>query len=237
MTISRPDVGLAIPYWGHELHRELSRNFIKQTMSELYPWAIFYDAEVPEDKRTRGGARNYFMDLALEDCLDVMVVCDADTYCTADGLQKAIEFCDEFGGLHLPFDRFRALNQRSTADVLSGRVSKFAKDDELELEMACLGSFGGVIAMSPQDWNAAGRMPELEGWGFEDVIFAVQARTLLPRDNEWHPGTITHMYHPTECNVGSESYNANISVCREYEAADRDPEAIRSLLSTRNNSV
>lgn len=234
MTLSRPDVGLAIPYWGHEIHREFSHNFVRETMNNLYPFSVFYDAEVPEDKRTRGAARNYFMDLALDDCLDVMVICDADTYCQSDALLEAIEFCDMFGGLNYPFNRFRALNQSTTAAVLGGRIGKYAPDVDMGLEMACAGSLGGVMVMQPQQWRDAGWMPELHGWGFEDVIFAVQARTLLPQENTWHNGTITHMYHPTECHVGSESYNENISVCKQYEAADRNPEAIRELLSTRN---
>jgi hypothetical protein len=49
-------------------------------------------------------------------------------------------------------------------------------------------------------------------------------------DAVWHPGGITHLWHPSEVSIGSESYCRNLAICQKFEAVDRDPDAVKALM-------
>lgn len=213
-------VALGIPYWGDDPVRESNFDFVLDYVSGLYPFDFVYHAA---GKETRGSARNRVVEIATG--YDVVVLCDADTFPEKETLTEAIEAAYTVGGLHFAFDRFRGLNQDGTRALKMGMTGW-----EGLLDMECLGSMGGVIVMRPDQWWEAGGSPEMTGWGFEDVMFAVQARTLL-RGNAWHPGFIYHLYHGSECRVGSPSYVRNIEVCKTVEALDGDAEGIRRFIT------
>lgn len=219
-------VGLGIPFWGNDPLRLKNHEWVVSYMLHAYPFDKMIG--MTEGCTTRGGARNRLMD-QLADC-DVVVLCDADTVPEVSGLKAAIMAAYVHGGLQFAYDRFRALNGRGTDLLMAGNPTAAYE----HLASVAEGGLGGVMAIRPDQWWKAGGSPELEGWGFEDVIFAVQARTLLTTDNAWSPGWITHLWHPTECSVGSEQYNKNIAVCKKYEAASWDKPAIKELLRERN---
>lgn len=223
-------VVLTIPYWGSDPLREKNFEWVYQHVSGMYGWhnigAGTFDCPLP----TRGGVRNTAVRWAEIQGADVVVLCDADTFPERIALRKAIEAA-AVGGLQFAYNRYRALNQRGTDLLMGGNPIEACA----QLESQAEGGLGGVMAIRPDEWWKAGGSPELEGWGFEDVIFAVQARTLLSTDCAWTDGWITHLYHPTECSVGSEDYNRNIAVCKRYEAADGNPEEIRKLILERNS--
>lgn len=213
-------VALGFPYWGDDPVRESNFLHVLDRVSGLYPFDFVYNIG---GNWTRGSARNRIVDVAKD--YDVVVICDADTFPEPEPLRVAIEAAYSLGGLHFPFNQFRGLNHDGTVALKTGLTGW----DRL-LDMECLGSMGGVIVIRPDQWWEAGGSPEMDGWGFEDVMFAVQARTLL-RVNTWHPGWITHLWHGTECVVGSEAYLRNIKVCKEVEALDGDESGIRRYIA------
>lgn len=225
-------VALGIPYWGDEYYRSRNYDWLLPYMKALYPWdtVITGDLDYKGVSRNRGAYRNAIMEEAHDIGMDVVVLCDADTFPEREALFVAIETTFYQGGLNFAYDRFRALNEAGTNMLLKGHTLEAATQ---HLESECMGSLGGVMVIRPDNWFAAGCSPELDGWGFEDVIFAVQARTLLPADNRWHTGWITHLYHPSEVDMTSESYKRNIAVCKQYEAANGNPYEIRKLLRER----
>lgn len=224
-------VVLTIPYWGTDPLRKKNFEWVYQHVSGMYGWhTIGTGPFVSEPPATRGGARNAAVAWAEHQGADVVVLCDADTVPEPSTLDRAIMAAYVHGGLQFAYDRFRALNGRGTDLLMAGNPTAAYE----HLASVAEGGLGGVMAIRPDQWWKAGGSPELEGWGFEDVIFAVQARTLLSTDNAWHPGWITHLWHPTECSVGSEQYNKNIAVCKKYEAASWDKPAIKELLRERN---
>lgn len=216
-------VALGIPYWGDDPVRQSNYEFVKDYVLGLYPWDVLINNGPGE--HTRGGARNSIAASADAQEVDVVVLCDADTFPEKEGLDRAIEAAYTLGGLHFAFQRFRGLSPIGTG-MLKNNITGW----EQQLEMECLGSMGGCIVIRPDEWWAAGGSPEMDGWGFEDVMFAVQARTLL-RGNTWHPGWITHLWHGSECRVGSPSYVRNIEICKKVEALDGDPAGIRRFIT------
>lgn len=220
-------VALAIPFWGHDEHRQRNYEYVLTTVGPMYPWDVIFVGANPGSPN-RGAARNHLVKMAED--FDVVVLCDADTLPEEETLAAAITAAGG-GGLHFAFNRFRALHPAGTSILLDGHDMRQATP---WLDSECLGSLGGVMCIRPDEWWKAGGSPEMEGWGFEDVIFAVQARTLLDQDNRWHPGWITHLWHPSEVAIGSPQYNQNLALCKEYEAASGDVVGIRRLLDRRS---
>jgi hypothetical protein len=210
--------------------RERNFEWVYQHVSGMYPWSNIGSGVFGVGNPTRGGVRNAAVEWAENQGADVVVLCDSDLLPTEWALSAAITAAYEHGGLQFAYNQYRALNQVGTALLMDG-------DPTLGycfLESEAQGGLGGVMAIRPDQWWEAGGSPELEGWGFEDVIFAVQARTLLATDCAWHTGWLTHLYHPTECRVGSDQYNKNIAICKMYEAADGNKEEITKLIRGRS---
>lgn len=208
-------VGVGFPFWGDDPLRNHNYQHVYGKLLNLFDFA----AVIPRTPlaTNRGQARNMIVKEALDRQLDVIVLCDADTFPQPMGLHGAIWEAYTDGGLHFAFDYYYALNETGTHLVTRGQ-----NEDALHhLQSSAPGSLGGVMAIRPNQWFEAGGSPEMDGWGFEDVMFAVQARTLI-RPNTWHPGYITHLYHPTECAVGSPDYVRNISECKRVEALDNN---------------
>jgi len=219
-------VHLGIPYFGHnDPNRQRAYEYVARTLSVMYPWSSMSPLQ-KRDVTNRGAARNQIAQEALDAGADVMVICDADSFPTSDGLLTAIGAVQIAGGLHFAFDRYRALTRSATALVYNGRADRALQKG---YESECLGSSGGCVVMRPQQWFDVGGSPEFQGWGFEDIVFAVQAMTFLG-DMVWHTGYLTHMWHPKTWRIGDPDYDRNIAVCKEYEANCWNQEKIRELL-------
>lgn len=197
-------VALGIPFWGDDPVRQRLFERAAAVLKDIYHWE---DIHICYDVPNRGGARNELVRWSAD--ADVIVLCDADTYPEAETLEQAIETAYTDGGLHFAYDQWQLVR------------------DNGSLHASGPGSLGGCMAIRPSDWFAAGGSPELVGWGFEDVMFAVQARTFL-KPNTWHTGMLTCLYHPTECAVGSPQYDINIAECKKVEALDQKPEELRA---------
>lgn len=219
------NVMLGSPFFGDDPIR--LRN-LKETVSAVMGMHDFkwWSTAGYIDRDNRGLARNNIVAHALRLKADVVVICDADCIPEPGGLGAAMYAAYTHGGLHFAFDKFRGLTEQGTTQYRRGLPLLQAGDIDYE----CPGSLGGVMAIRPADWVAAGWSPELEGWGFEDVIFAVQARTLLGRPNTWHPGWVTHQWHPTLWRMGDPDYVRNIGICKQFEAVDQNPDGIEQLI-------
>lgn len=214
-------VALGIPFWGEDPYRLRNMDYIWKKMEDMFSWSSMAHSM---ESTNRGAARNELVAQAVRLESDVVVLCDADTFPEEYALRQAIGAAYEQGGLHFAFNHFQQLTEEGTNEILAGGSTW-----PFKLAAQGPGSLGGCMAIRPADWVAAGGSPELVDWGFEDVIFAVQARTFL-RENTWHPGTITCLWHPNECHVGSESYERNIAVCKEVEAFSGDDIWLREYI-------
>jgi hypothetical protein len=212
-------VGLGFPYWGNDPVRARNWGWVREYVPTLYPFTRVYVAS-GSFPHTRGGARNDLIEMMAQEDMDVAVLCDADTFCDTRALHRAIEGAYTAGGLHFPYNKFRILTREGTEDLLTGLPNW-----DTWLHSSGPGSLGGVVVMSPSDWKRAGGSPEYTGWGFEDVMFAVQARTFL-RENTWYEGWVTCLYHQTECEMGTPEYVRNIGYCQKVEGLDRDAPAL-----------
>lgn len=89
----------------------------------------------------------------------------------------------------------------------------------------------GLLALRREDYEAIGGFNETaQGWGGEDVAFAITADTLLGK-HERIPLPCAHLYHPQRPDRKTdEDGRANLALMARYEKAEGDPEAVTALV-------
>lgn len=212
---------LIFPWRDTNPDRARAKDTVVAAVTGLLPDAEVIFADSGHQPFNRAASRNHGVRQAGD---GVVVVCDADTIPERQPLHEAIAAAED-GMLHLPYITYRALTRLGTrAHLLLGRPLQ-----DCATELVRPGSQGGVLVMQAEAWFEAGGMDErFTGWGFEDAAFYAAAATLLGEPVR-HEGTIYHLWHPTELNMGSATYIANAGLCRLYERAYGDPEAVRAL--------
>lgn len=221
-------VAVVIPWRGGQPEREHHHKIVCEHLRRILPDAHHLDADNDAAQFSRAGSRNHGMRLAEQAGADVVVQCDADTLPDPEPLHAAIQAAHSDGRLHLPYTHYRGLSEKGTSDYLAGSFP-----EECETELAHEWATGGCMAIRPDAWWRAGGMDErFRKWGHEDVAFRLAADTLLASTIR-HPGTITHLWHPLETELGSPQHVANGQLCERYNQAAGDPEAMRALISER----
>lgn len=207
---------VGIPFYGTNPERIRNRNYVAKYLvdnlsSEGFDVVLRHnDPNITE----RGAARNDITKWAYRNKFPVMVMADADCVPEVQPLVQAIAGAADQGGLHFAFHKYRELTREGTKLWVRG-----LKDEAVRtLVYSCEGSYGGTMVMPPADWVRCGGSPHLVGWGFEDIIFSIQARTILEKPTVWYDGWLTHLWHQSNIAIGSDSYKRNIAICRRFEA-------------------
>lgn len=194
----------------------------------MLPDAVHIDVDNRAEPFSRAGSRNHGVRLAEQHAADVVVLCDADTIPQSGPLHDAIAGAHTDGRLHLPYTWFRGLTEKGSRDYLAGRTAR-----ECEVDLQHKWATGGVLAVTPAAWWAAGGMDEqFVAYGFEDTGFRICADAILGPTVK-HPGEIVHLWHPSAVGHGSDNHRRNAERHRLYEAAEGDPDAVRALLAER----
>lgn len=155
-------ISLGMPYWGQDLTRKRNFEFAWERMSKLWNW---WDAEwrVPLEVTTRGGARNHLVRHLASLGADVVVLCDADTFVNQSTMLTAANAAFNYGGLHYPYNAYHYLTNDATETLIAGQYGYL---EDLACDMKGPGSYGGAMAVRPDQWSEAGGSPSLNGWGF-----------------------------------------------------------------------
>lgn len=223
-------VALIIPWRGGQPQREQHHLTVVNHMRALLPDAVHIDADSGHQPFSRAGSRNHGVHQAHQQGADVVVICDADTLVEAEPLKAAIEAATD-GLLHLPYSRYRSLTALGLKRYRTGTPLTACEVDH-DHEWAT----GGVIVMQPQAWWAAGGMDEtFTGWGFEDTSFRIAADALLGPTVK-HPGTIHHLWHPQDWQLGSEQYQRNAARAQQYVDAEGKPDEVRRIVFPQENA-
>lgn len=220
-------VAVVIPWRPGTPERNAHHATVRAHLHDLLPDAIHLDVDSGHEPFSRAGSRNAGVRLVEAAGADVVVICDADTLAEAEPLHAAIAAASD-GVMHLPYTRYRGLSAAGTARHLAGKPADQCPAD-LEHEWAT----GGIIVIQPAAWWAMGGMDErFTGWGFEDAAARICADALLGPSVR-HTGTITHLWHPPETNLGSPQHVANGQLCQRYVDATGDPEALQAIIAER----
>jgi hypothetical protein len=224
-------VAAVIPWRPGSPERNAHHDTVRNHLRDLLPGAIHLDVDSGHDPFSRAGSRNEGVRKAEEVGADVVVICDADTLVEAAPLHAAIEAATD-GRLHLPYTWYRGLSRGGTMAYLA-RVRLADCEAELEHEWAT----GGVLVTRPDAWWKAGGMDErFLAWGFEDAAYRTAADALLGPTVR-HEGTIAHLWHPPESNLGSPEHIANGQLCQRYVDATGDADALLAIVAEHTTTV
>lgn len=219
-------VAVVVPWRGGQPDRERHHETVRAHLRALLPDAVHMDVDSGHRPFSRAGSRNLGVRLAQDAECDIVALCDADTLVEPEPLMAAIEGAHRDGRLHLPYTRFRGLSPQGTRLYLGGTPAH-ACESELETEW----STGGIMAIRPDSWWAMGGMDEtFQGWGMEDTAARVACDALLGPTIR-HEGAIHHLWHPSDIDPSSATYQANLSRMARYVEAEGNPDAVRALVS------
>lgn len=156
----------------------------------------------------------------------VVVLADADILPNPIPLLSAIR-CAQKGGMHLPYNYYRALSKDSTSLYYA---NNYLDVNSLPMAYDSYDSTAGIIVIRKDQWWKAGGMDErITGWGWEDTAFYAAAETMLGPVKR-HKGTINHLWHPFAGEIGSEGYLKNKAIYERYEAA-KTPRQLEEILN------
>lgn len=218
-------VACVIPWRGGQPDRERHHETVRAHLRTLLPDAWHIDADSGHQPFSRAGSRNQGVRLAQDVGADVVVLCDADTLPESEPLQASIDSAHD-GLLHLPYTVFKGFTPNGTRLYLGG-----TPPEACEVELESTWSTGGVMVIEPSAWWRMGGMDErFQSWGMEDTAARVACDAILGPTVR-HEGTIYHLWHPSEIDPTSESYQANLAHMQRYVAAEGDPEAVREIVS------
>lgn len=177
----------------------------------VLPDAVQLPCDSGHEPFNRSASRNEVVRQAEQYNADIVVVSDADTIPTPAGLRAAIDAAID-GGMHYPFDKYLYAG----SDNPPG------------------GNTGGIYVCRPDVWWAFGGMDErFSGWGGEDDAAHAAAECLIGKPVE-HPGYAVSLWHDAACrDLGSPRWRPNSELSMRYNAARRDPKAMRNLIAER----
>ncbi len=161
---------------------------------------------------------------SMHDRNEVVVINDADTLPQLEPLLRAIAAASLSGLVHLPYDEYRWLGARGTAQYAEGLDL-----DDCDYELV-RGACSGIYVTTPETWWSHGGQDErFRGWGFEDAAWYVAHETLLGEAPRRTPGRVYALHHEAQVREGPQ-YDANATLMQDYRDASETAERMRSFV-------
>lgn len=197
-------------------------------------WKVHYnDAQICMGRNfdqpfNRGKARNE----AFKDATgDIIIVADADTLPTVDGVDLAIEeILEGRARWMLPYgpDRYYNLSEERTKSILNSGATTIPEPVTWEHKIT---SWAGCLIMPRAAYEAVGGYDErFVGWGYEDNAFQFALDTI------WGPHAridsfCCHLWHAIEpgTTFDSPTIGANRALFGKYQAAVGRPEDMKEV--------
>lgn len=198
---------------------------IRPILEDYDLWDDIIECDSGHIPYNRSASRNLVVKEAIDRSADVVVVCDADSLPEKEPIEKSIYAASSDGGLWTPFDKVHQFSASFVRNLPYNilRLRPFNTYGP---------SFGGCYVATPPDWVGVGGMDErIQGWGYEDQIFLVAARTFLSGHN-MYPGNLLTFEHPRQHDT--DFRRANSELRDLYNENCGNKEKIRELQAGSN---
>lgn len=225
------NVSVLVPYGGlTDPWRDQARRYTIDRLRRLHAgWEIVEGrSAMPWSK----GAAVH--DAYLQASGDVLVIADADSFVSAEALERCVDQVADTHRWAMPHDLVFRLNEQSTVRVYGGWEPHRPKWPDLA-RPAYSGVIGGGIVVLHRDayQQVGGIDPRYLGWGGEDLSFgwallAVVGLPFRPRAD------LYHLWHPHALGDAAETLRGSVeseALVAEYRAARRDPKLMREVLA------
>lgn len=192
-----PTVSFLFPFADDHSTRSILFNAVAYRYGQFYPDAELCIGTSAQEPFNRSEARNKAFEQSSG---DVLVINDADTFCTRASLDRAIELVasgeEDFV---LPYEVYYNLNEAwTTAFILGGDYTVEPPEDipETCYEHRLLTAESGVLVVSNDAWLQVGGYDErFTGYGWEDNAF-VRTLGITRGPGLKIPGAAYHLHHP-----------------------------------------
>ena len=242
--MAQPSVSLIVPLGdGHNDTRETNWEWLRARWEALRPQWEIIEGRCRADRWCKAEA---VTNAARYATADVWVICDADLWVESwPTLRDAAELARTHGW-SVPCGNVYRLNPTATADIVANDpdqpidwpVQRHNLDTSLRnANPYRLFPGGGIFAVTPDAYDQAGGFdPRFVGWGGEDTSLGAALTTLVGPPARLE-ASVWHLWHPRSkqaAKLGRPS-GANERLNRRYLHAEGDPEAMRQLITEREN--
>lgn len=198
------NVVVCVPYRsrGDDRLWDFTRNWI----NNLYAYPVFV-GDTPEEF-SRAGARNDAAAQAGD--WDVALFHDSDTIAHPEAVRQAVDMAATSMQMVVTADSHMYCDPASTERILASGVPSFARPDSFDEHGIYAKPCSGIVAVNRNLYDAVGGYVELDGWGYEDLVFLQQCG-IFGAGNTWVPGHINlHLWH--QPSTRDERTNSNKAV-------------------------
>lgn len=226
-------VSIIIPYRPLSAARARNFEFVKNYYTKLLPDAELVVADDPDRtlfRFNRGRALNAGVKRSVG---EVLVFADTDYLIEPLTMLNSMRLLEPGVGMVVPYTSVYFLTEDSTHAVCAGLVDPF------NAQLSCIDSFdslatGGFNILTRETFLRVGGFDERHlGWGYEDASFAGTVQTLVG-PIEWAPSKALHLNHEINQNSGTEEREASLALCKRYEQAWGNADAMESLVRERS---
>ena len=234
-------VSIVVPFRPDGAERDRNWAYVRKRYETLYP-----DWEIVEGTCGEPWRKGVAVNAAVKRARgDVLIISDADVLIPAQALRDAVKRLDKAAWV-VPHRMVYRLSEETTQAVLDGRLVANPKPLRGGVIRTRRGASGGGITVTRREgYEAVGGIDErFEGWGGEDICFAMALDTLIGphlRLNE----VMWHLYHeamprrdggPNHQHGGRASEESE-ALAAEYVKASGDPVAMQTLIEEQHKGM
>lgn len=214
-------ISVLFPYRGDDGPRDRLFGYVLNWWKHYFPEAEICVGRNFEHPFNRGAARNEAFDQSNG---EVVIVADADTVPTAQGVRDAIAEVVSTKCWSFPYakDRYYNLTEAATQNVLQLHVGEQPSEPVEGQYDHKITSWAGCLVLPREAWERVeGYDTRFKGWGYEDNAF------YLKLDSLWGPhrrqdSYCCHLWHPVskENSFENPHIGFNKSLFRKYQRGD-----------------
>lgn len=226
--MGEPVVTFAVPRRADGGRRDQLWTFCRQWWTDRFPEWKIREGESPDGPFNRGAAINQ----AAAADWDVLVIIDSDVIADETQVADAVKNTVDTGRATLAYDRYVAVNDQVTNQILEGYDGNWSARPALTMATHI-----SSIVVVPRDlWDDVGGFDErFVGWGYDDLAF-IEACRVLGGGIDRIPGTVYHLHHPhTTERKRNPQLAANGLLAGRYHQAT-EPAQMRALVAERTDN-
>jgi hypothetical protein len=220
------NVSIVVPWRPDNGERDRNWRWLAERWSDVHPDWELIEGFAPDGSWSKGAA---VADGVERSSGDVLVVADADSWCSAEIIVRAATLATTAPWV-VPHHRVLRLTDQDTARLVAGPpVDAIPEPRHLARRRYASVSGGGIVVLARTAWDACpGPDPRFLDWGGEDVAWGRALDTLVGR-HEVLDGDLWHLWHPPAGRLTTVSA-ATEHLARQYREAHGIPRVMRALV-------
>lgn len=221
------NISFIIPYKSCNNERDTIFDWVRKRIISLFPYSEKIVCEYKKNPFSRGRAINQGVSKATK---DILILLDADIIFDKNVIYKSIELLQNNSWV-IPYNEYCTVTSSDSQRILN--CESDIDTEEAKPFKACIftHTLGAISIIKRKDFIKIGGFDErLEGWGFDDNVFAHKADTIIGKHVRLD-GQIYHLYHSANRNWNDKLTQKNKLIWDEIKKITNKDELLKYIRS------